>query len=471
MTTAAPGLRVPNHTYAPRGSARQLFECREGEVLVSGPAGTGKSRACLEKIHFICMLNPGARALIVRKTLASLGSTALATWRKYVVPEAMAVGDVDYYGGSSEEPPQYRYTNGSVVVIGGMDRAIRIMSSEYDVIYVQEAIELGKDDWEYLFTRLRNGVVSFQQLLADANPDAPTHWLKQRCEEGRTVMLDSRHEENPVYFADDGTLTDRGRDYMSKLDNLTGVRRMRLRLGLWVAAEGIIYDNYDPVIHKLPARFAVPDDWTRIWSVDFGYKNPFVWQLWALDPDGRLYLVREIYHTERTVDQHARDIMDVVAPMDPDYVHDEKRQGKQYAHHGRRWVEPRPLVVICDHDAENRAVLEREIGMPTKAANKAVAPGIEAVQRRFRKAGDGKPRLYFLPDTLVTLDQSLKDRGLPYCTEQELSSYVWKPKPKISQTEKPEPDEPLKKDDHGMDAKRYVVAHLDLKNRPGIRWL
>jgi hypothetical protein len=42
-------------------------------------------------------------------------------------------------------------------MIGGMDKPTKIMSSEYDFIYVQEAIELTETDWENLTTRLRNG--------------------------------------------------------------------------------------------------------------------------------------------------------------------------------------------------------------------------------------------------------------------------------------------------------------------------
>jgi predicted transcriptional regulator len=40
--------------------------------------------------------------------------------------------------------------------------------------------------------------------------------------------------------------------------------------------------------------------------VDFGYTNPFVMQWWAEDPDGRLYLYREIYRTRRLVEDHAK---------------------------------------------------------------------------------------------------------------------------------------------------------------------
>lgn len=437
------------HRYAPRGACRAILGCRDPEVLISGPAGTGKSRAVMEKLHAMCLLNPGMRGLIARKSATSLSSTALVTWRRFVAAEAIDAGDVVYYGGSAQEPASYQYRNGSVVVIGGLDKVSKIMSAEYDVIYIQEATELTENDWESLTTRLRNWRVSFQQILGDCNPSAPDHWLKVRADRGVTTMFESVHEDNPVLFGPDRQVTDQGRDYIHKLDNLTGVRYKRLRLGLWVAAEGVIFEEYSSAIHvmdELPINTAhkdpngIPMSWQRFWSVDFGFTNPFVLQCWAEDPDGRLYLYREIYYTQRTVDQHARKIMSLVL----------NSRGS--------WTEPRPRAIVCDHDAEGRAVLERELQMATEPAHKSVLEGIEAVQRRFRLAKDQRPRIFLMRNALVEEDSELREIGRPTCTIDEIPSYVWSNKKK---------EQPVKEDDHGCDAMRYVAAQRDF----GIRAL
>jgi phage terminase large subunit len=449
-------LPVIEHRFAPRGACKELLYCRDPEVLVAGPAGTGKSRACLEKLHLMCLMNPGMRGLICRKTATSLSSTALVTWRKFVVVEALNSGDVSYYGGSAQEPASYRYRNGSTVVIGGLDKIEKIMSSEYDLVYVQEATDLTENDWESITTRLRNWQVSFQQLLGDCNPSHPTHWLKARCDSGQTTMFLSTHEDNPILF-DDGQMTPRGIAYLSKLDRLTGVRYKRLRLGQWVAAEGVIYEDFSDahVLSGIPEEWrkgealdhvGIPLSWRRYWAVDFGFTNPFTCQWWAEDHDGRLYLYREIYHTRRTVDQHARSIMMAVAP-------------------DGRWLEPQPVVVTCDHDAEGRVVLERETGLSTSPAHKAVTEGIQATQVRLRDAGDGRRRLYLLRDTLVEKDPELEDASKPTCLLDEIPGYVWARKSKAGQDK--EQDEPKKEDDHGCDAMRYVVAERDF----GIRAL
>src|ERR1700756_2401802 len=118
--------RPVEHRYRPVGSAARLWSCPAPEVLLSGPAGTGKSRACLEKLHAMALRNPGMRGLICRKTAVSLGSTALVTFREHVAKEALASGEVKWYGGSQQEAASYRYGNGSVIVVGGMDKATRI---------------------------------------------------------------------------------------------------------------------------------------------------------------------------------------------------------------------------------------------------------------------------------------------------------------------------------------------------------
>lgn len=430
------------HEYSPVGNLAGVFSCREPELLVSGPAGTGKSRACLEKLHRMMLLNSGAKGLIVRKTAKSLTSSALQTFDKQVIAESKVAGHVTYYGGSAREPAQYRYTNGSTINVAGMDNATKIMSSEYDVIYVQEAIELSESDWEMLTTRLRNGRISFQQLLADCNPDMPTHWLKARCDRGTTRIIESRHRDNPTLYRPSGEPTKAGARYLAGLDNLTGVRRARLRDGLWVSAEGIIYEDFDAAIHVLPSEFPIPANWARYWSIDFGHTHPFVCQRWAEDNDGRLYLYAETFHTKRTADIHARNILKEVAP-------------------GGKWKEPKPQFIVADYeDAAGRDIFSRTIGMGTRAAKKDVMDGIEAVQRRFRVVSDGKPRIYFLRNAVRDRDAALTDVSKPASTLEELPGYVWNDKGK---------EAPRKEDDDGMDAMRYLVAEKDLRGEYRIR--
>lgn len=428
MTTAAP----PTIGYYPRGAAREIFSRRDPELVLSGPAGTGKSRALLEKVHLACLRHPGLRALMVRKTRRSLTESGMVTyWQKVVHPADGVVWR------SSEQ--QYQYRNGSILAVGGLDKAQKIMSSEWDLVYVQEATELSENDWEAISTRLRNGKNTYQQILGDCNPDAPTHWLKQRAVTGRTVMLESRHEDNPVLFDDTGIATAEGERYLNVLDSLTGVRYARLRLGQWQAAEGTVYEDSWDRARNVVNAFPIPPEWPRYLAIDFGFVHPFVCLWAAQDPDGKLMIYRQIYKTKTLVEDHAREI-------------------KRVSHWGQQGGDPLPRAIICDHDAEDRATLEKHLGLMTIPAIKTVSAGIQAVASRFRAAGDGKPRLSIIRDCVVERDRDLLARKAPTCVEDEPDGYIWDTRQGMKRGE-----QPVKEEDDGMDALRYLVAHFDLK--------
>ena len=396
-------------------------------MIVSGSAGTGKSRTCLEKMNDAAWKYPGMRGLIIRKTRDSLSESGLQTLERYV----LEADDGIHQNIQRRMRSGYRYPNGSEVIIGGMNKAERIMSTEYDLIFVQEAIELTEDDWELLTTRLRNGVMPYQQILGDTNPAQPTHWLKQRCNQERTLLLESRHEDNPTLWNQQtGEWTTEGEKYIAKLDNLTGARRQRLRFGKWVQAEGVVYEGWDPAIHLID-RFDIPLDWRRFRAIDFGFTNAFCCQWWALDDDGRAYMYREMYHTQRTVKVHSAKINEL---SDGEYIE----------------------ATICDHDAEDRATLV-ENGIRNVGARKAVQPGIQKVQERLKLAADGRPRLFVLRDSVVEVDQSLIEAKKPTCTAQEADGYIWE----LAKEGRASKEQPVKVDDHGMDTLRYFVMHID----------
>ena len=408
--------------YAPRGAAAQVLASTAPEVVISGPAGTGKSRACLEKLNFCALAYPGMRGLIVRKTRESLTETGLVTFER----DVLGLNNPLLVDGPQRRTRQiYRYPNGSDVVVGGLDKPGKVLSGEYDLVYVQQAEEFKEDDWEVLTTRVRNGALPFQQVLGCCNPDRPTHWLKRRCDAHRTVLLESQHEDNPVLW-DGKKWTRQGKKYLAVLDSLTGPRYYRLRLGRWVQAEGLVYEGWDATVH-LVDRFEVPSDWRRIRSVDFGFTNPFVCQWWAVDQDGRMYLYREIYHTKRTVRVHAEEINRLSVGEDIE-------------------------ATVCDHDAEDMATL-LENGIYPRSADKAVSVGLQRVQERLKVADDGKPRLFIMRDSLVEVDEELRQAKLPVCTAEEVDGYVWE--------SKASKDAPVKEHDHGMDAMRYAVMYVD----------
>lgn len=428
---SAGGVSAPEF----RGAALRAQTITDHEWIIAGPAETGKTWASLWRLDQLLSATPKAQAALVRKVRHDMDGTVLATWRRVI--ERSGSGATPYGG---ERPQWYDYPNGARLYVGGMDRSQSILSGERDFIYVNQAEELTVEDWETLTTRTtgRGAVTDTPMLFGDCNPGPPTHWIMNRAS---LTVLHSKHEDNPSLYTTEGTLTPQGVRSMRILDNLTGVRRKRLRLGLWVAAEGTVYD-FDRAVHLID-RFPIPSAWTRVRAIDFGYTNPFVCQWWALDPDGRMYLYREIYMTHRTVKVHAEKIKEVERWYLPDGSDNPDRERIAYT--------------IADHDAEDRATLaEQRIG--THAADKAITVGLQKVEERLKVAGDGKPRMFIMRGALVELDEEyLLQQKQPTCTEQEFDMYMW---PKGADG-KPIKEVPVDMYNHGMDAMRYAVMKLD----------
>jgi len=290
--------RPEESPYQAFGSARELFRTKSREVLLAGPAGTGKSRACLEKLNLIAMQRP-IRAAIVRKTRKSLTQSAMATFENKVLPQP---NNVQFHDGDQE----YRYPSGARIMVAGMDDAEKIGSTEFDVVYVQEATELEEDDWGMLLRGLRNNVLSYQQLMADCNPGPPSHWLKVRCDEGHCTLLESSHKDNPTLWnARDKCWTPLGADYIAGLESLSGYLKQRLLLGMWVAAEGMYFTEWNPSVHCVEP-FEIPAEWPRWLSVDYGFAAPFCCLWFAREPESRrIYVYREAYASGLRDEQQA----------------------------------------------------------------------------------------------------------------------------------------------------------------------
>lgn len=403
---------------------------------------TGKTYASLWLLDTLLRTYPNIQAVLARKVRDTIVPTVLQTYIKIITKR----GGVTAFGG--KKPEWYDYDNGSRLWLAGLDDPGKALSSERDIIYVNQCEELAVNDWEILTTRAtgRAGNVPFSLMLGDCNPSAKGHWTASRSS---VYLLRSYHKDNPTLFDELGAPTEQGKKSLSILANLSEPRRSRLFLGLDASAEGQIYAGYDPTVHLID-RFNIPGNWLRIRVIDFGYSNPFVCAWYAYDmASDRLYRYREIYQTQLLVEDAAK-LIGEQEGWSYDVVH------KRYT-----WLVPfadREYIsaTICDHDAEDRATLER-YGIPSIAAIKWVKLGIEAVQNRLRLRDDGKPGISLLRDSLVARDKELEALHLPLCTEDEIEGYVWE----AAKDGKPSKEQPVKHLDHGMDVLRYAVAFID----------
>lgn len=396
----------------------KAFKDTSKYVLLSGTAGSGKSRVVGEKADAFARHYPGSSLLFVKKTFASINNTMIVPFENQVLR-----GFEDTYI-HQKSKHYFEYNNGSVIFYAGMAnekerQRIRGIGTKggLDFIWVDEGIQLCREDYEELYPRLRGTAAPWRQLIITTNPDSPSHYLYQEFILGK---------KGNCYFSSYKDNYYNPNDYGDILSMNSGVMLQRLRDGEWVQAEGAIYPEFNPYFHVIEP-FLIPPHWRRIRTVDFGFKNPFVCQWWAIDHDGAMYMYRELYAVEKIVEDMAKKIVEL-------------SKGEKIE------------ATITDHDAEDAATLNRH-GIPTVRAEKfkTFHPGMQSIKERLRVMKNGKARMYFFRDAIVNPDSKLISNKMPYCTVEEFGRYVFDK----------DKDEPLKENDHGMDAMRYGVIYID----------
>jgi len=438
---------ISTPTYSAYGGVRRMFVSAERELLFDGPAGTGKTRGLLEKVKAFALEFPGMRILLIRATRKSMTESVLVTWEDHVLtdPELQYLKE----GPSRGHRDSYTFSNGSHVVLGGMDKADRIMSTEYDLICYFEATEGTLEQWEKLITRLRNRKILlgydprtldpryFAQIIADCNPGTQYHWLHRRWREGKMRRCRTTHDDNPTV----------DEDYLDRLRSLSGVRRKRLLDGLWVAEEGQIWECWseEMMIHRQQLLLDPEDPeagdrihW-RIGAIDWGHRNAGVMQVWGVDGDSRMYREAEVYHARKGIDWWAEQASKLLDKYDLSWIVADPSR-------------PDLIEYMNDCLGPARGREEDPIVIP---ADNALDSGLQMVRERMERG-----ELFLCWDALQHHpDADLGAVYKPATTEEEIPAYVWKQrlnKDSGYDEEKPDP----RCDDHGCDAMRYAAKFV-----------
>lgn len=422
------------------------------EILLEGPAGTGKSRGCGHLLFVLGEQFPGIRMLVVRETRASLTDSFMVTFEEQCVPEGHEI----LQGATRMNRHSYQWRNGAELVCGGLDTPEKLYSTEWDVIVVQQAEETSEAAWAKLKTRVRprpGSAFNCRVMVADVNPDAPGHWLNQRAELGLTRRLVTTHKDNPAYWDRvNDCPTQAGKPYLEALDALPPVIRDRLYLGKWVQSEGAVWENWDPRIHLIDPTFK--EDGTLDLSplglksffgaYDYGFVAPACLHVWGVDGERRIVCVAEVYRAKQGLEWWAERVVELEAEF-----------GLQ--------------AIVCDPSAPKaietfndflvRGGFER---LAWGADNtKASRPGgdlagLDLVRWGLCKDAAGIPRIRFLRHNLrAGRDDELQARRQPFSTPQEIPSYVFR-KDAEGRVLRDQTDEGCA--DHGCDTTRYAAS-------------
>ena len=249
----------------------------------------------------------------------------------------------------------------------------------------------------------------------NCNPDGPYHWFK-------TDWIDRADEKQLLYLHftmdDNLSLTEKIKKRYASL--YSGVFFQRYILGLWVVAEGIIYDMFSDVKHIVDSITHYEGEKYYI-SCDYGTQNATVFLLWKSEANGNWCCIDEYYYSGR--DESAQ------------------KTDNAYADDLEAFIAGRKIeAIVIDPSAASFIAELKERGYKIKKARNDVLDGI-----RFTGTQLNLGKISFLSKCKNTI--------------KEFSSYVWDTKA----SEKGGEDKPIKQYDHAMDAVRYFCYTIIYK--------
>ncbi len=303
----------------------------------------------------------------------------------------------------------FRIWGRPVHILGASDLQAerKIQGSTLAGAYVDEAALLPETYFKMLLSRLS---VKGAKLLATMNPQSPYHWMKAN-------YIDREHELDLKSFHfvldDNPSLDDHYKENLSK--EYTGLWYKRYIQGLWVLAEGVVYDCFNDDIHVIlaPPRPAV----YHVIGVDVGTTNPTAFIAHGYHPEGSppLWCEKEFYYDSKkegatkAYSEYAEDFVEFIKGLNVRGI----------------YIDPSAAAFIAEL---------RKVGVTNIfEADNDVLNGIQ---------------------TQYTL---LRDGSYKICaccreTRREYGAYMWDTKA----SERGE-DKPLKLHDHTKDAERYPI--------------
>lgn len=290
---------------------------KENEALYGGAAGGGKSDCAiaeaLRQVHI-----PHYRGLILRKTYPQL-SELIDRSREIYVPAFPGARYID-------AKHCWCFPSGAKIYFGAMQHTkdrINYQGKRYDFIDFDELTHFTWDEYSYLFSRNRpNGKGTRCYIRAQANPGGIGHgWVKERFitpappmtpiyEDVKIVYPDGHTKVKrrsrifiPSSVFDNKILLQNDPEYITRLASLPENEKKALLYGDWDSFSGQVFTEWrnNPDGYKTRKNthviepFRVPASWKIYRGFDFGYSRPFSVGWYAVDHDGRMYRIREMY--------------------------------------------------------------------------------------------------------------------------------------------------------------------------------
>jgi len=314
------------------------------------------------------------------------------------------------------------------------------LGEEVDFMIISEAAQVHREDWERV---LRGRLASKKGKCVIPTTPKGKNWVFD--------MFNLGQDENYIKkgWYQSWLFPNKCNPYLDPLEIDDMERTMDRRFfreqcgGEFVSMTGSVYPGFDdanitnylPFDHKPESRY-----WEMYRAIDFGYTNPFVCLLIAIEPIEKIFL--------KGFDKNGKEVYDSISyerHWIVDEYYEKARLIGEHAELIKEMSEPykdRIVGTICDSE-DPQAIDELSEFLPDviPVEKEPIKTGIQKVSSKIETKVDNN-------SLLMVLD---------YCsnTIREFREYEWKPQPKV---ERNEDEEPKKKNDHAMDAYRYFVT-------------
>jgi PBSX family phage terminase large subunit len=391
---------MPKQFYSPK-QAEILLQADARWNLMSGAVRSGKTHITFDLMPVRVAEQGAGDFLLIGKTERTLKRNVLNPMRKRFgqgnVSEVFGDGEIKLFG-------RHAY------IVGANDeRAVtKIQGMGIVYGYGDEVPTWPESFFQMLKSRLSEPGAKFD---GTCNPEGPYHWLKEFID--NTANLKHWH-----FHIDDNPFLDA--DFVEALKNeYTGLWYKRYIEGLWVLAEGVIYDMWDEEKHVIDD---CPDATHYYISIDYGTGNPTAIGLYGVSGNTG-WKIKEYYydHTkygrQKTDAEYSQDLATFLGDI-------------------------RPRQIIVDPSALSfKTQLKKDGFSNIKDADNSVIDGIRT-QATMLQTGRYK------------VHRSCKE------TIREYSGYVWD-----SKAQSKGEDKPMKQNDHTKDEERYFLHTIFGKER------
>ena len=288
----------------PNEKQRRFLLDRHRHIAYGGARGGGKSWAVRTKAKLLALRYAGIKLLIVRRTLRELQNN-------HIDPLRQDLAGIAKYKASDK---RFEFPNGSTITFGycacNGDMG-QYQGAEYDVGFLDEAGQLQKAWIDAINACVRGTNGLPKRTYYTLNPGGPGHGYFKR------LFIDRRFEtgEEPENYSfvqalvtDNRALMRQQPEYLKQLETLPPKLREAWLYGSWDVYEGQFFEDFRDAPEHYQDRqwthviepFTPDKGWTVCRSYDFGYGKPFSCAWWAVDYDGVIYRILELYGCTKT---------------------------------------------------------------------------------------------------------------------------------------------------------------------------